>query len=55
MPRLSVDVDVVLTDHSLDRAGTLNTIFQTLAQAQCAIEAMGCHVGPLKIRQGDEV
>jgi predicted nucleotidyltransferase component of viral defense system len=55
MPRLSVDIDVVLTDHRLDRADALNTISKTLAQAQSAIEAMGYRVRQLKIRQGDEV
>jgi predicted nucleotidyltransferase component of viral defense system len=55
MPRLSVDIDVVLTDHHLDRAGALDTISKTLTQAQSAIEAMGYRVRPLKIRQGDEV
>jgi predicted nucleotidyltransferase component of viral defense system len=55
MPRLSVDIDVVLTDHSLDRAAALDTISKTLAQAQRTIEAMGYRVRPLKMRQGDEV
>lgn len=55
MPRLSVDIDVVLTDHTLSRADALDTISKTLAQAQAAIEANGYRVTLLKIRQGDEV
>lgn len=55
MPRLSVDIDVVFTEHTLDRAEALDTISKALAQAQAAIEAMGFRVTPLKIRQGDEV
>lgn len=41
MPRLSVDIDVVFTDYTLDRADALQTIAADLKAAKSAISALG--------------
>lgn len=41
MPRLSVDIDVVFIDHTLERDAALEAISMALAQLQAALEARG--------------
>jgi len=41
MPRLSVDIDVVFTDHTLDREDALRAIAADLRAAKSAISALG--------------
>ncbi len=41
MPRLSVDIDVVFTDHTLDREAALKAIAAELKSIKSAISAMG--------------
>jgi hypothetical protein len=41
MPRLSVDIDVVFTDHTLDREAALKAIAVDLKSIKSAISAMG--------------
>lgn len=41
MPRLSVDIDVVFNDYSLDRESALNAISADLAAVRSTIAAMG--------------
>lgn len=41
MPRLSVDIDVVFTDHTLNREDALRAIAADLKAAKSAISAMG--------------
>lgn len=55
MPRLSVDIDVVFTDHSLERDAALEAISMALARLQTALEARGFRATPLRTRLGDEV
>ena len=44
LPRLSVDIDVVFTDHSLDREAALQTIAAELSAIGQKLEAMGYEV-----------
>lgn len=55
MPRLSVDIDVVFTDHTLERDAALEAISMALARLQTALEARGYRAMPLRTRLGDEV
>ncbi len=44
LPRLSVDIDVVFTDHSLDREAALQAIAAELSTISLKLEAMGYEV-----------
>ncbi len=55
MPRLSVDIDVVFTDHTLERDAALEAISMALSQLQAALKARGFRATPLRTRLGDEV
>jgi len=45
MPRLSVDIDVVFTDHTLDREAALKAIAADLKSIKSAISVMGHRAG----------
>lgn len=55
MPRLSVDIDLVLTDSVLDRDGALEIISTDLAAIRTALKQMGHHANLPPNEQGDEV
>jgi predicted nucleotidyltransferase component of viral defense system len=55
MPRLSVDIDVVFTDHTLDREAALQAIATDLKSIKSVISAMGYQVQLPTTRSGDEV
>jgi hypothetical protein len=54
LPRLSVDIDVVFTDHELDRVKALATIKSELADARCRIETLGLTAIVRSNKAGDE-
>jgi predicted nucleotidyltransferase component of viral defense system len=55
MPRLSVDIDVVFTDHTLDREAALQAIAADLKGIKTVISAMGHRAQLPTTRSGDEV
>ncbi|MBP6338007.1 MAG: nucleotidyl transferase AbiEii/AbiGii toxin family protein [Vitreoscilla sp.] len=55
MPRLSVDLDVVLVDHRPDRDAALATIGAELGKVRLALERRGLQVRIPANAQGDEV
>jgi predicted nucleotidyltransferase component of viral defense system len=55
MPRLSVDVDVVFTDHTLDRQTALRAIAADLKAAKSAISALGYRATLPTTKSGDNV
>ena len=55
MPRLSVDLDVVFTDHTLDRESALQAIGADLNTAKSTISAMGYRAILPTTKSGDEV
>jgi len=55
MPRLSVDIDVVFTDHTLDREAALKAIAADLRSIKSAISAMGHRADLPTTKGGDEV
>jgi predicted nucleotidyltransferase component of viral defense system len=55
MPRLSVDIDVVFTDHTLDREAALRVIATDLKGIKSAISAMGYRAVLPTTKSGDEV
>jgi hypothetical protein len=55
MPRLSIDVDVVFTDHTLDREAALLAIAADLKDIKSAISAMGHRAVLPTTKSGDEV
>jgi predicted nucleotidyltransferase component of viral defense system len=55
MPRLSVDIDLVFTDHLTGRDDALQTIAHELALMKSALQAEGHHVHLPSNVQGDEV
>jgi predicted nucleotidyltransferase component of viral defense system len=55
MPRLSVDIDVVFTDHTLDREAALRAIAADLKSTKSAILAMGHRADLPTTKGGDEV
>jgi hypothetical protein len=55
MPRLSVDIDVVFTDHTLDRDTALEAIRADLKTAQSAISKMGHRATVPTTASGDDV
>jgi len=55
MPRLSVDIDVVFTDHGPDRAEALRLIGIEVAAARKAISAMGFRAILPTTKTGDDV
>lgn len=54
MPRLSVDIDVVFTDHTLPRDQALATIGQELAAAKTRVEKLGYAADVRQNKNGDE-
>ena len=55
MPRLSIDIDVVFTDHTLDREAALKAIAADLRSIKSAISAMGHRAVWPNTKGGDEV
>jgi predicted nucleotidyltransferase component of viral defense system len=55
MPRLSVDIDVVMVDHGPNRAAALAIISTELAAMKVTLEAKGHHANLPANAQGDEV
>ncbi len=55
MPRLSVDIDVVFTDHMLDRETALRAIAADLKAAKSAISALGYRATLPTTKSGDNV
>jgi predicted nucleotidyltransferase component of viral defense system len=55
MPRLSIDIDVVFTDHTLDRETALKAIAADLKSIKSAISAMGHRADLPTTKGGDEV
>jgi predicted nucleotidyltransferase component of viral defense system len=55
MPRLSVDIDVVFNDYSLDRESALKAISADLAAVKTAIAAMGHRAVLPTTKSGDDV
>lgn len=55
MPRLSVDIDVVFTNHTLERDAALAAISTALAVSQATLKGRGYRATPLKTGLGDEV
>ena len=55
MPRLSVDIDVVFTDHTLDRDAALQAIGADLKAVKSAIFAMGYRAVLPGTKSGDDV
>lgn len=55
MPRLSVDIDVVFNDYSLDRESALKSISTDLASIKAAIAAMGYRAILPTTKSGDDV
>lgn len=55
MPRLSVDLDVVFTDYTLDRESALKAISADLSAAKSAISAMGYRAVLPTTKSGDDV
>lgn len=55
MPRLSVDIDVVLTDHTLDREAALQAIAADLNTVKSAISALGHRAVLPATKSGDDV
>lgn len=54
LPRLSVDVDVVFTDHALDRLTALATIRDELAKTKSRVERLGLTAEVRSNKTGDE-
>jgi Nucleotidyl transferase AbiEii toxin, Type IV TA system len=55
MPRLSVDIDVVFTDHTLNREDALRTIAANLKAAKSAVSTMGFRAKLPTTKSGDDV
>lgn len=55
MPRLSVDIDVVFTDHTLNREDALRAISADLRAAKAAISALGFHAHLPTAKGGEDV
>ena len=55
MPRLSVDIDVVFTDYSLDRESALKAISADLGVVKTAISALGHRAVLPTTKSGDDV
>ena len=55
MPRLSVDIDVVFTDHTLNREDALRAISADLRAAKSAISAMGFRAHLPTAKGGEDV
>jgi hypothetical protein len=55
MPRLSVDIDVVFTDHTLGREDALRAIAADLKAAKTAISALGYRATLPTTKTGDDV
>lgn len=54
LPRLSVDIDVVFTDHALEREPALIAIGNDLQAAKAKLERMGYSANIRKTQKGDE-
>lgn len=55
MPRLSVDIDVVFTDHAIGREDALRAIATDLRAAKTAISALGYRASLSTTKSGDDV
>lgn len=55
MPRLSINIDVVFTDHTLDREAALRVIATDVKGIKSAISAMGYRAVLPTTKSGDEV
>jgi hypothetical protein len=55
MPRLSVDIDIVFTDHTLEREAALEAIAADLRTVKAAVTAKGYRAVILSTKEGDEV
>lgn len=55
LPRLSVDIDVVFTDHAMEREPALIAIGNDLQTAKAKLERMGYSAMIRKTQKGDEV
>lgn len=55
MPRLSVDIDVAFTDHTLGREDALRAIAADLKAAKTAISALGYRASIPTTKSGDDV
>ena len=55
MPRLSIDIDVVFTDHTLDRQAVLRAIAVDLQGVKSEILRMGYRAQLPSSKSGDEV
>jgi hypothetical protein len=55
MPRLSVDIDVVFTDHALGREDALLAIAADLRAAKSAISTLGYRANLPTSKSGDDV
>jgi hypothetical protein len=54
MPRLSVDIDVVYTDHRTSRENAMNEISRTLNEIKDRLEAIGIDSEFLRTKSGEE-
>jgi hypothetical protein len=54
LPRLSVDIDVVFTDHEPDRASALATVMSELAEAKIRVEKLGLTAFVRSNKAGEE-
>jgi predicted nucleotidyltransferase component of viral defense system len=54
LPRLSVDIDLVFTDHTLDRDSALTAIAGELSAAQARVQGLGYVAKLAKQKQGEE-
>lgn len=55
MPRLSVDIDVVYTDHRTSCAAALRAIADALAKARTRLAGMGLEAEVSSTKDGDEI
>jgi len=55
LPRLSIDLDVVFVDHTLDRETALNAISAELSTAKARLEQLGFTAAIVKLVKGEEV
>ena len=55
MPRLSVDIDVVYTDHRPSREDAMKEISNTLKEIKNRLDGIGIHSEFLRTQAGEEV
>jgi hypothetical protein len=54
LPRLSIDIDVVFIDHTLDRLSALKAISHDLTAAKARIERLGYRATVARQAKGEE-